>query len=109
MLNGVKFIGASGSEYEFGVYPWGTKFRKNFGAVYFVTRRKRGEGIGYSHTRIYIGQTDDLSTRFDDHHKQSCFDREKANCVCIYGIQDESVRLRIEKDLIDNYHPVCQD
>lgn len=24
---------------------------------------------------IYVGETGDLSTRFDSHHRQSCFDR----------------------------------
>lgn len=62
---------------------------------------------GYSHTRIYADQTGDLSTRFDNHHKQACFDRHSKNCVCVHGEQDEDTRLAIEQDLIDNYDPPC--
>ena len=59
--------------------------------------------------RFYVGQTGDLSTRFETHHKQSCFDRHGANRICIYEEQLERTRLVIEQDLIDNYHPVCND
>jgi len=31
--------GESGKEYSLLVYPWGTNFKKGFGAVYFVTNR----------------------------------------------------------------------
>ena len=108
-LGTVTFTGASGTEYEFNVYPWGTSFKEDFGAVYFVTRRTQKQDGGYSHTRIYVGETGDLSTRFDNHHKQACFDRHNKNCVCVYGEQDEDTRLEIERDLINNYHPPCND
>jgi predicted site-specific integrase-resolvase len=62
---------------------------------------------GYSHTRIYVGQTEDLSTRFDNHHKEACFDKHNKNCVCVHGEEDEDTRLEIEKDLIDKYDPPC--
>lgn len=108
-LGTIAFTGASGATYDFDVYPWGTGFKKDYGAVYFVTKRGKNAEGGYSHTRIYLGETEDLSTRFDNHHKQDCFDRNEANCICIHGEQDESARLRIEKDLIDKYHPPCND
>ena len=59
------------------------------------------------HTRIYVGQTEDLSIRFDNHHKQDCFDRHNKNCICVYGEQDENNRLLIEQDLIETYGPPC--
>jgi len=108
-LASITFTGKSGTKYEFNAYPWGTNFKKDYGAVYFVTKRTKNSEGGYSHTQIYVGQTENLSTRFDDHHKQYCFDRHGANCICVYGAQDENTRLKVEQDLINNYHPPCNE
>lgn len=94
--------GASGRQYEFDVYPLDTEFN-SVGAVYAITKRDASR----NHTVIYIGQTDDLSERFDNHHKASCFYRHSANCVCIRAENNEETRLAIEKDLIANYNPTC--
>lgn len=104
----ITFTGASGQEYEFDVYPFDTDFT-NIGAVYFVTKRTLKAEGGGTHTYIYIGQTDDLSTRFDNHHKAECFEREEANCVCIHQEDNEQSRLEIESDLLGNYDPPCND
>jgi len=106
-LSTVTFTGESGTEYAFNVYPWGTSFKEDYGAVYFITKRTEKSEGGYSHIRIYVGQTEDLSTRFDNHHKQACFDKHKKNCVCVHGEDDEDARLAIEQDLIDNYDLPC--
>lgn len=103
----VTFTGKSKTEYDFNVYPWDTSFNKDCGAVYFITKRTKKSDSGHSHTPIYVGQTEDLSTRFDNHHKQACFDKHKKNSVCVYGEEDEDTRLEIEQDLIDNYDPPC--
>lgn len=105
----VSFTGASGKKYDFNAYSWGTSFKQSYGAVYFITKRSKNPKGGYSHTEIYVGQTEDLSTRFDDHHKQNCFNRYNANCICIYGEQNENTRLEIEQDLLDNYDLPCND
>jgi hypothetical protein len=99
--------GESGKEYSLLVYPWGTNFKKGFGAVYFVTNRYRKKEGTHIHGGIYVGQTEDLSTEFHDHHKQSCFDQYKANCVCIDEEEDKDSRSHIVQDLIDKYNPPC--
>ena len=105
-LGTITFKGKSGNEYSFNAYPIDTEF-KAIGTVYFITKRtEKADGTG-THTRIYVGQTEDLSERFDNHHKQDCFDRNNANCICIYSESDEDQRLEIEADLIDNYNPPC--
>lgn len=106
-LGTVQFTGRSGVKYSFNVYLWGTKFKKDYGAVYFITKRTKKSNGSYSHERIYVGQTSDMSTRFDNHHKKSCFDKHNKNCVCVYGEEDEDTRLEIENDLLDNYDPPC--
>ena len=99
--------GESGKEYSLLVYPWGTNFKKGFGAVYFVTNRYlKKDGI-HVHGGIHVGQTEDLSTEFHDHHKQSCFDQYKANCVCIHEEEGKDSRSHIVQDLIDKYNPPC--
>lgn len=105
-LGTITFKGKSGNEYSFNVYPFNTDF-KAIGAVYFVTQRtEKSDGTG-SHTRIYVGETGDLSERFDNHHKQDCFDKHNANCICVHSESNEKTRLEKESDLIDNYNPPC--
>ena len=97
--------GKSGKKYKFLVYALGTEF-KPVGAVYAITKRVPNRAGG-SHTVIYIGQTADLSERFDDHHKATCFTRNGANCIGVHQEASEARRLAIEKDLIDAYDPPC--
>ncbi len=103
----VMFAGGQGNKYNFTPYSWGANIAEGFGGVHFVTNRYEKSGGDISHKVIYIGETEDLSARFDDHHKQSCFDEKGVNCVCIHGEQDEEKRLFIEQDLINNYDPPC--
>jgi len=100
--------GASGTEYGFEVYPLDTKF-KAIGAVYAITRRFQNAQGGFNHDVIYIGQTGDLSERFDQHHQADCFGRHKANCACIHADDSERSRLRKEADLIEAENPPCND
>ena len=98
--------GDSGQTYDFTVYSYDAEF-KAVGAVYGITRRQKKPDGNYDHTIVYIGETGDLSTRFDDHHKESCFTEHNANCKCIHSDEDEDSRLKKEMDLIDNYIPPC--
>lgn len=80
---------------------------KGYRAVYFVTNRYLKKEGSYVHGGIYVGQTEDLSTEFGHHHKQSCFDKYGAYCVCVHEEADSDTRLQIVRDLIDNYDPPC--
>jgi hypothetical protein len=94
--------GASGAKYNFEVFRLDTSFNP-VAAVYAVTRRDSNG----QHTVVYIGQTRNLPERFDDHHKEMCFRRHSANCICVHGEGSERRRLAIEADLIANYAPPC--
>jgi len=98
--------GQSGNKYDFNVYAWGTDFN-DFGAVYYVSKRTiKSDGIG-SHTEIYVGETGDMSERFDNHHKAQCFKNNGANAISAHQDDDEDSRLQKETDLINALDPPC--
>ena len=99
----VTLKGASDRSYDVDVYPWGTSF-KAVGAVYTVLKRS-----GTNSSILYIGQTGDLSDRFDYHHKRPCFDRNGKTHIGIHLESAESRRIDIETDLVRNYSPICND
>jgi predicted GIY-YIG superfamily endonuclease len=107
-ISDATFTGQSGTQYSFHVYPIDQEF-KSVGAVYAVTRRYKNPNAGYSHEIIYVGETSDLSTRFESHHKASCFTRHNANCICTHREDDEDSRLTIEDDLVKQHDPACND
>lgn len=106
-ISTMKFKGASGSDYDFDVYPYDSNWNENIGAVYFVTRRYQKDDQMYYHDEIYVGQTDDLKERHANHHRAQCFTKHKANALCILLESSEKKRLAIEKDLIDGRNPPC--
>lgn len=94
--------GASGEKYAFDVYPWEQLFRP-LGGVYVVLRRQQNN----MYDVLYVGQTGDLSERFDQHHKQPCFDRNQRTHIGVLLEGTERRRLAIERDLLGNYQTVC--
>ena len=101
--------GSSGYTYTFLVYPLGTAF-KSLPGVYVVTRRHpKLFDPGFEHSILYFGETEDLSTRFDNHHKAASFRRNNANCigVLLEGCIDEVARRAIESDLVMHWNPCC--
>jgi len=99
----VSVKGASGANYTFYVYPWGTDL-KSIGGVYMVLRNSTSNG---NYDILYIGQTSDLSERFDNHHKKPCFDRNRKTHISAKVESSEQRRLTIESDLLGNYNTTC--
>lgn len=97
----VTLQGASGKMYSFDIYPWGTSF-KPLGAIYTVLRKNPP-----NFQIQYVGQTDDLSTRFDNHHKQPCFDRNGKTHIAVHLESSEAARLAKESDMVAQYNPMC--
>jgi predicted GIY-YIG superfamily endonuclease len=100
--------GASGRQYKFNVYPIDTKFAP-VAAVYLVTKRTPNARGGGSHSYLYVGQTGNLPERFDNHHKEYCFRRNGANCVCVHQDGNEQSRLSKERDIYLKHRPPCND
>jgi len=93
----INATGASGNQYTFTIYPLNTTF-KSAGGVYLILKQN---------TVLYVGQTGDLSERFDAHHKESCWRRNQADRMAVKGVSTEKERLQIEADLIKAYNPTC--
>lgn len=100
------FVGASGSGYTFTAYTLDQAFNP-VGAVYVITKRTPKPQGGGNHDFIYIGQTGDLSERFDNHHKAACFKKNGANCICVHVNSNEQQRFKIETDLCRNNVTPC--
>lgn len=97
----VTATGKSGTTYEFQVFPWNTSFNP-VAAVYMVLKTHSSQ-----YTILYVGETDNLKERFDNHHKQPCFDRNGKSHIGVLREDGESRRLRIEADLVAGYNPTC--
>ena len=102
----VTFTGESGRDYAFAAYPRETRF-KPIAAVYVITKREANAEGRASHTRLYVGHTDNLQGQPFNHGREHCFDRKHANCVCVFPENDLDRRLAIEIDLRRAYEPPC--
>ncbi|UWN49643.1 hypothetical protein ASALC70_01856 [Alcanivorax sp. ALC70] len=102
----LKLTGASGTEYTFNVYPYNTDFKAIAGVYYISKRTEKADGRG-NHSAIYVGQTEDLSTRFDGHHDEACFLKNRANCKSVLAESSKKRRLEIEADLVSSLTPPC--
>jgi hypothetical protein len=96
----VTVTGKSGSVYEFDVYTLDTEFIE-MGGVYIYCKRVMDDiSDGYGYVRIYCGKTKNLSTRFENHHKEVEIMKYGANCICVKSVGTEEERTRIEKDIL---------
>lgn len=96
--------GMSGTDYIFNVYG----FKKlsdlenafmRTPALYAFTRRS-SKGISFSHNLISVGETDDLSYRFN-RRKDAGITRNDANCICIHSFcGTSSERKMAESDIL---------
>ena len=97
------FTGQSGQKYQFFVYPMNESF-KSVGAVYAVGRRYRDNKGGYSYDLLYVGETSDLATRLENHHKDwDYFARQHANCICAHLDNDQHSRFTKKEDLLRHH------
>ena len=104
-LGKIDFRGLSGAVYGTTAYALDQPFNA-VGAVYIITKRYVQGGITYFKP-LYVGVTGDLSTRFNDHHKDACFTRNDANSICIHRDENEKSRFAKETDLIQQWNPTC--
>lgn len=94
--------GRSGKQYRYWIYPIGTTFSA-VGGNYIFSKETRP---GYW-TPIYIGQTADLSVRFDNHHKMPCIKSHGATHIHVHRNDLERDRLAEEADLLAKWGTTC--
>ena len=103
MADTANWIGASGNRYTYYVSKRPANFTDTRGGNYifcFVNSSKKWEAV-------YIGETGDLSDRFDGHHALRCIDQHGATHIHAHTNTSRDVRRAEEADLIDNYSPPC--
>lgn len=105
-LGNVRIRGVSGRIYTFRAYPIETAFAR-VGAVYFISSRNHQPDGRISHSRIYCGETGNLSTRPDVVNSANSFKINNANCICILPKEDGSLRAEIERDIHRKYKFLC--
>lgn len=107
-LGQITLKGKSGKEYKFEIYNFKSSWSE-VAVIYVVTYAEEKQDGGHTHSILYVGQTDNLKERFENHHKQDCFDRNKANRLCLLLESNEKTRVSIEADLIDRISPPCNN
>ena len=97
------WTGESGTRYAYEIYEVGTKFNAVPANYIFakVNTSNRWEAT-------YVGETQDLSVRFDNHHRKACIDRHGATHIHV-RVNDgrKDARLAEERDIRQRYNPPC--
>jgi len=105
MAEAILFKGDSGKEYKYWIYDLDDTHDAAPANYIFVKETKTNY-----YTPIYIGETEDISERFDNHHKMPCIRQNRATHLCTHmSSSEKKVRCAEEADLISNYNPVCND
>lgn len=101
----VNVIGKSGTSYEFYVYKIPVTFLKKGGIYFFVKENSAGNQF----IPIYLGITNDLSERFDNHHKWDCIRKNGATHILATVEENETTRQKIEKDILLAVNTSCNE
>lgn len=99
----INWTGISGHEYRYFIYPIGTSFEAVPGSYVFAR-----EVSPDRYRPIYIGETENLSERFDSHHKMPCIAREGATHIHVHQNHGgQAARRAEERDLVAHWNPRC--
>ena len=93
----------SGTSHRFWIYPRGTKFIEPCPGIYIYAK----ETSPHKWIPIYIGQTENVNVGLTNHEQQACVDQNGATHIHVSIITDKKSRFTIEKDLIEQWKPVC--
>lgn len=99
----INWPGASGRKYLYRIYPIGQAFKAVAGNYIFAKE------IEYNLFQpVYVGETSDLSERFDYHHKKNCIQRNGATHIMAHANDGgETARRTEEADLVRYHSPAC--
>lgn len=101
----INWLGASGTQYKYWIYPISTSFEEKPGNYIFAKQTRPGYW-----SPCYIGQTENLGDRLANHEKESCAKRNGATHIHVHeNVNGERPRKVEEKDLILKWQPPCND
>lgn len=107
------WAGVSGREYEFTIFPWPAVL-PSYGGIYIFGRSEMsvvpallGQNGSTVMRTIYIGQTSDLSERFDHHHAMPRIRAAGPTHIMVHYRSDETARFMIEADLCRRWRPTA--
>ncbi len=100
----IKWTGQSGQEYLYYIYRIADRLKHEGGNYIFAEETSPGRWAPR-----YIGQTEDLNDRLDDHEKEACAKRHGATHIHAHLNTNKQARLAEEKDLILKWQPPCND
>ena len=105
MAETIIWTGASGAQYEYRIYLFPHDFIVTPANYIFAKKTILG-----NFRAVYIGETGDLSDRFDNHRAMPCIQRQGATHIHAHATSDGAQTRRDEEsDLIANYDPPCND
>jgi hypothetical protein len=100
-----RWPGQSGKEYEYRIYPFAAAFRPLPGNYVYAKQLADGDWVP-----IYIAQTRDLHQRLEGHVKlEDAIANGATHLHAHYDTAGQSARCSEERDLIERWHPVCND
>ena len=107
----IKWTGQSGKEYGYAIYKLDETYKAVPANYVFVKEITAAQGSTPAlFNPIYVGQTSDISQRFENHRKMPCIKRDGATHICVHiSSEDEAVRLAEESDIIKQWNPPCND
>ena len=97
----VYWPGKSGQEYGYWISSIGSSYRDEPGNYIFAKLVN-----GYWKP-VYIGQTNSLANRLNNHPKEQCAIQNGATHIHAHTTPNEQSRKSEEIDLIENFDPVC--
>lgn len=101
----IKWPGQSGREYVYWIYPIGTSFKELPGNYVFARESRPGYWVP-----VYMGQTENLNQRLENHEKEACARRNGATHIHAHtNSAGEASRRAEERDLVTRWKPVCNE
>jgi len=115
-----KMKGASGKEYVFTMYGFGTfdELQEKFkdyphAGLYVFTVRDYSQAVKkYTHEPVYVGQTGNFQTRdFSNYHKREEIEATGSHSIgiCLTDQVSDEHRKEMEKDLLEAYDLPCNE
>jgi hypothetical protein len=105
MVKTIEWDGSSGSNYKYWIFEIDYVFKPKQPANYVFARKTQE----HRWRPIYIGQTDDLGGGFEGLKKIQCIRQNGATHIHAHKNKKPEKRLAEERDMIDYWHPVCND